>query len=318
MLENASDFDEARRENLTQRMRDARERSVVALQKYNTFRSKFPGKVIFCFEGDEDPVYYRATISIIDFSLEWVPLVCAGKDAVLRLREHLARNVDEDASNSYYFIDHDFDGSKGYPIGGNLYCTPSYSFENLLVTDAVIREVLTGEFKCDIVSDDIDRVTEVISARLHEFFVEMRLSNRIIHFCRLKKIKTGNIDNSIKKYLKIGLDNVERRTDDAGVVKLVGVGEAFDIEDLDETHAAFGLLDPRLDWRGKFIFAFFIELLAQLKEDRTTASPTFFSCKKSINFDPRNAVVRTLASIAGPPVQLREFLLRVGLVSAST
>jgi len=300
-----------KRSGLTDRMRAARQKGVVALQGYNTLRSKYPGKIVLAVEGDDDPIFYKTSIRAINPAFEWTPLVCKGKDKVLSLRVLLGRNTDVDALNTYFMVDKDFDQLKGHDPSPNLYCTPVYSIENLLVTTGVFQELLIGEYKCGAESDDIEKLTAVFAARLIEFFEAMALANRALHFCRVKGVKSGSVDNRIKQYVAISLDGVSAKYDEEDLGELVGLPEGVDIRSCEDTDTAFSTLDPLNDWRGKFTLFFFVEFLAQLQEDRCIAEPKMFEERRKITFNPKSSIVRILSSMIVPPPCLARFVERI-------
>ncbi len=303
--------EDVKRSNLTDRMRAARERGVVFLQGYNTLRSKYPGNVVLAVEGDDDPIFYKTSIRAINPALGWVPFVCYGKDNVLSLRALLERNTDVDALNTYFMVDKDFDQLKGHDPSPNLYCTPVYSIENLMVTSSVFEELLIGEYKCAAESDDVAKLKAVFEARLLEFFEAMALANRALHFCRVKGVGSGSVDNRIKQYVAISLDGVSAKYDKDDLGRLVGLPEDVDISSCADTYAAFLTLEPMNDWRGKFILLFFVEFLAQLQEDRCTAKPKMFGQRRKVTFNPKSSIVRVLSSMIVPPPCLAHFVERI-------
>lgn len=303
--------DTPRRDTLTDRMRAAREKDVVSLQSYNTARSKHPSIAMIVLEGDEDPIYYGTMIGKTNPDLTWVPLVCKGKDRVLSLRVLLERNKDIDASLTYFIVDHDFDHLKGHQPGPNLYCTPSYSIENLLISDEVLNALLLGEYKCGAGDESIGTIRGLFEDRLAEFVVAMELANRTLHFCRTKKLYSGSVENRIKQYLSISLDAVSSKYDETDVGKLVGFSDELDISAIGETTEAFDRLDPMKDWRGKFVLSTFVELLSLLQEDGNMKVPKYFQERRKVSFNPKSSTIRVLASIAPAPTCLRDFIDRI-------
>lgn len=306
-----TDFEDSDRETLTDRMRAAREKGVVALQSYNNLRSKVPGVIIIAVEGNDDPIYYRTLIAKIDRSFSWMPLVCNGKDKVLSLRALLGRNEDTDAKKTFYIIDRDFDNFKGHKSGPDIYCTDGYSIENNLVSEEALTELLCGEFKCVQHSDDVTKIAAIFRSRVDEFLSEMELANRALHWCRSKGVKVGSVENRIGKYVHISLDRVAAKYGILDLANLVGFPEEIDITSLSETSEAFNYLEPTKDWRGKFYLAFFVEFLARLQEDRSRKEPRVFSARRPINFNPKSSITRSLSSIAVPPPCLVEFVQRI-------
>lgn len=305
--------EEVKRSALTERMRAARNKDVVALQGYNTLRSKHPGDVIIALEGDDDPIFYKTCIRKINPGFSWFPLVCHGKDKVLALRVLLERNTNEDASKTYYVVDKDYDHLKSYTPGPNLYCTPSYSIENLLVTISVFEELLVGEYKCAAGEDEIAQLKAIFEGRLNEFLDAIKLANRALHYCRIKDVRSGNVENRIKQYVSVTLDSVTSKYGKDDLERLIGLPEGSDLFDCDDTVAKFEELDPVYDWRGKFTLSFFVEFLTQLQEDRCSSEPKKFRERRKVTFSPKSSIVRVLSSMIDPPSCLNAFVTRIAV-----
>lgn len=164
-----------------------------------------------------------------------------------------------------------------------------------------------GEFKCLTTDGDFEDLGGLFDARLTEFFAAMALANRALHHCRVKEYRSGSVDSRIKQYVAITLDSVTAKYDQNDLERLVGfVGT--DISGLSETVAAFNMLDPMNDWRGKYILSFFVELLSQLQEDRCSARPKKFAVRRKITFNPKSSIVRVLSSMVAPPPCLNDFV----------
>lgn len=310
-LINMSDNNKKDREALADRMRSARTRGVVALQSYNLLRSKVSDGVIIALEGDDDPIYYATTIRMIEPNFSWTPLVCKGKDHVLGLRELLDRNLDAAEGKTFFIVDSDFDGLKGYAARDDTYRTPSYSFENLIVSEDVLKQLLVGEFRCAPTSDEILTVSSCFQERLNEFFTAMRLANQALHYCGSKGLRAGSVENKIGKYVKINLEVVTQIYTAEDLTKLVGLPADVAVEEITEVSDRFDKLRPHEDWRGKYLIGFFVEFLAHLKEDRCNKSSALFFSRKSTSFDPRSSTTRILSSIAQPPDCLRAFVAKM-------
>lgn len=301
----------AKRSALTDRMRDARNKGVVALQGYNTLRSKFPGEAVLAVEGDDDPIFYRTCTRTIKPTFEWVPLVCNGKDKVLALRVLLGRNMDADASRTFFAVDKDFDQLKGHEPGPNLYCTPGYSIENLLVSSEIFKELIVDEYKCEAGSDEVEYLQSMFEARLADFCEAMTLANKALHFCRVRGVRTRSVENRIKQYVTISLNSVTANYSESDLEKLIGVPSGTDIDSCKDTSEVFLALDPLNDWRGKFLLFFFVEMLSLLQEDRCSPKPTSFNGRRKVSFNPRSSIVRVLSSIIIPPPCLTQFINRI-------
>lgn len=291
-------------------MRKARDKPAVMLARYNQVRSKHPGKLVCAFEGHDDVTFYDAMFSKINANILYAPIVCNGKDHVLGLRNSLADNVSLDRSLVRYFVDWDFDGLKGNTHSPEIYFTPCYSFENLLVNRATLETLLRGEFRCNDEhgASDMERIGGLFQARLDEFISCMREANHLLFCARISGHRLLRIENDLKKYLILTVEQIAPAPNRV-LHELLGYKDTPDQIHLALSKDAFDQLDPLRDWRGKFIFAFFQKFLACIKEDRGCKSPRFFTEKATVTFAPMSDIFRTLAVSIAVPECLKTFVL---------
>jgi hypothetical protein len=292
------------------KLREARDKPPVSLQRYNSLRSKDSGKLICAFEGYDDVTFYDAMFNKINAGIQYSPLVCNGKDKVLALREILARNVAADGSPVRFFVDTDFDGLKGKPPGPDIYLTPCYSIENLLVGKHTLEKLLRGEFRChDEHSDlDIEDISNLFQLRLTEFNACMYDANHLLFFARKSTLQLKSIDEKFTtKFLDINLKQIKvagSHTEWA----LLGYTNPPDTSQVAACKPAFDLLDRTKDWRGKFLFAFFKKFLSLLKEDRGGKEPVYFKGRVNMSFAPDGDIIRMLTAMIPVPDCLRAFI----------
>jgi len=306
-------------EERLEKMRAALDKPQVLLQKYNILRTRHAGKWICAFEGHEDVAFYDVLFDKVGVQFNHVPFVCLGKDYVLQLRQVLSRNTSQDSQLVRYFVDRDFDGLKGHEPGEDVYVTPCYSFENLLVNVTVLKKLMQSEFRCNAedAAEDIEKIENLFAERLSEFISSIRQANFLLHAARSQGIKLNNADNELSKYVRISLSCVKSNGTQAEVAKLLGYATEPDESMLAASKPAFDKLDPQLDWRGKFIFAFFRKFLALLKDDRGGRSPKYFNSRANMDFNSNGDIIRSLASMITVPDCLRNFISRM-VVSQST
>lgn len=292
------------------KLRAGREIPQVVLQKYNQLRSKVPEGLVCAFEGYDDLTFYDTAFRRMGLDVKFHPLVCKGKDQVLGLRVLLARNAARGASLVRYFVDHDFDGLKGCVGGDDIYCTPCYSIENLLVCHEVLKGLLISEFRCndENAEEDIRSVIDRFDRLLSEFFVAMYEVNKLIFLARRSMIALSNIEDDIYKYVRININGVFAVADRSKQVRLVGYASAPTIEETQVCDSAFDKLHPKDDWRGKFIYSFFTKFLSEIKEDRGQKEPRLFSSRANVTFSPGHDIVRTLAALTPLPKCLSDFI----------
>ncbi|PNA02034.1 MULTISPECIES: DUF4435 domain-containing protein [unclassified Pseudomonas] len=287
------------------KMRASRNNPQVALISYTTVRGKNPEKLICVFEGYDDLPYYETVFNRVGRSIEFASIVAKGKDQVLALRQSLQNNHYQD-DKVRFFVDHDFDGLKGYDFGDDIYVTEGYSIENHLADSAVLSSLLNSEFKCcEGDEDSVKKINILFDDFLAAFFEIMRPVNQAIFYARTHDVKLANIEDRISEYFLFTLENITDKKSDYFQL----IGWPVDLErDTSSVEGDFSKLDPHMQWRGKFIFELFIKFLHQLKCDRTSNAPTLFAKKAGVKFDPNGEIIRSLASLSTIPPSLSAFV----------
>lgn len=295
-----------------EKLRKERSSSCVALLKYKMLRSKHQKNLICVFEGNDDIQFYQTFFNRRDEKISFIPFNCEGKDNVLKLRELLKTNQEERSNNclTAFFIDKDFDGYKDYQPGDDIYCTPTYSIENILVGEEILKELIQGEFHCNNEDgvDDVQKILNIYRERLGEFKDVFFDINLLIYYARTERKKLRGIERDIRRYAEISIDKIEKKYDENTMLDLLDSADRPDDALLFAKKETFSKLDPIKDWRGKFLYQFFIKFLSDLKCDRGKKFPKYFKKKKKMTFNPDVDVVRALASIAEIPVCLNAFL----------
>lgn len=291
---------------LLDQMRASRKSPQVALTKYNVMRGKNPYTLIFVFEGEDDFPYYETIVKRIRSDIYFSPLIANGKDQVLGLRKLILRQKTKD-KKICFFVDKDYDGPKNEETGEDLYISEGYSIENHLVSESTLRSLLKSEYKCHLPEDeeDIEYIVGKFYDLLNMFFNEMFEANLAIYHARQQKIELKSIDNKISRYISINIDKVEK-TENCHF-ELIGWPEDRN-KDIEISKDNFCMLDPHMEWRGKYIYDFFIKILKILKDDRTSNQPHIFSKKRGMKYDPNNEVTRSLTALSDAPKSLIYFL----------
>jgi hypothetical protein len=289
-----------------EKMRASRNSPQVALISYTTVRGKNPEKLICVFEGYEDLPYYETVFNRVGNSTAFTSIIAKGKDQVLALRQALKQNHYQD-NKVRFFVDHDFDGLKGHASGDDIYVTEGYSIENHLADSGILSSLLQSEFKCCADEDDgaVKRVSALYDEFLTVFFEIMRPVNQAIFYARTHDVKLKNIEDRIGEYFLFTLDSIaDKHSDHFNLI-----GWPADIaRDISSVEEVFSKMDPRMDWRGKFIFELFVKFLHHLKNDRTSDAPKLFSKKVGVKFDPNGEIIRSLASLSTIPPSLTAFV----------
>ena len=299
--------------DLLAKLRAARESPHELLTALMKLRARAQSNPILAVEGSDDVTFYDAVIRRKRADSEVHFLVCDGKSRALRLRQILSRNLEPELSGTKFAFDHDFDGLRGQKPGDDVYVTPVYSIENLLVNRDVLKAILNAEFRCsrDVTGEELEGVLELFEHRISELCSIMKMPNEILHYARRKGLKLNSIDNNLKKYARVRLDDISSVASPDEVSKLIGFDTPPDAEDVSKMKDEFDKLEPLAQWRGKFFYEFLRIFLSLLKEDRGSRTPSYFLSKQVVSFEPSKDLFRTLASIFEIPKCLEQFVAKI-------
>mgnify|MGYP001590324920 CR=1 FL=1 len=294
-------------------MATAAEAEEVVLLNFLKLRGKAEEDYIFAVEGGDDVTFYRTITKRVNHDITYRFFDCGGKDNVLSLFKLLSGNSEGGIEFVRFFVDRDFDDLKEAPESPLIYMTPSYSFENLLVNEGVLKCVLEGEFRCNQLGDDrdIDAVVTLFNELLEIFLEQTKNLNFSIYTCRVRKLKTNNLDELTKDKISVAIKKVNiRLTDEYIAENILKVGRLEDSVRV-ELFEEFSKLSPQLRWRGKYIYTFFTDFLSVLKDDRGKKQPEVFMRKARMTFNPKTDAVRAFTAVCDIPECLREFLASV-------
>ncbi|MBN8282490.1 DUF4435 domain-containing protein [Zoogloea sp.] len=293
--------------SLLRSMRDARDAPAVFKASLAALRAHNPDTVAFACEGVDDKKVYFQWIknSNIKFGYEFI--VCNGKEKVLKFRELLRRDVAGLNKDVYFFVDKDFDGLKGYATGPDVYLTETYSFENVLVTSEVLREILAVDMHCHSEPQIRDSVIEKFDEIYSSFLDVTRAHNHRIYLARRLGINSRPLPDKLNKLATVGLLKVEFA--EKSVNEAIVLDREPSQPEIDQHEADFGSLEPRRDYRGKFALLFFARWLELLGRDRNSEESSLFggvmkpSASATIQYS-----LDSIASRSLPPYSFKEFI----------
>lgn len=303
-----------------ERLSKKKDAAAVSIMKFNKLRGKLPNEIFAIVEGDEDPVFYSAIFGRLGFDRHHIFFIANGKDNVLKLRDYIYRSKEAPKSGkNIYFVDRDFDGLKGMPPGDDLYVTPTYSIENIAVSQSGLQKLLLTRFKLaeEETINDIKSVLEKFETLLEQHQEAFAEANRLIHFVRKKslsgeKYTSGSINDSLSKFADLESADLTVKKIATGndLLALLSICREIDALEFDKLLNEFQTLNPQTQWRGKFLYYLFRRFVGILVEDRNSKTPSFFSKgggKVSLDTSP-NSFIGTLASLCEIPDCLRNFM----------
>lgn len=108
-------------------------------------QSRSTNDIFLFFEGIDDYKYYWCRLSPFVGEKSYKKYNCKGKDNVISIYEMIKRKTEKKKKEkTLYFVDKDFDKENIVP--DEIYVTPTYSIENLYISDRAFKNMIIGEF----------------------------------------------------------------------------------------------------------------------------------------------------------------------------
>ena len=190
---------------IIQQMESRKDRLAVAQMKYNQLRSRMPNAEIAVVEGSEDVIFYSSIFRRTGNSTTECFFVANGKDNVLGLRRLLLTSKDMVRGGGVVFcVDRDFDDMKGHLVGSDVYMTPTYSIENILVCRAAMKRLLLADFKlgeADLIQD-LEKILALFDSLLAQHATELAEANELIHCVRQERLLGNVLTKRIQQSLR--------------------------------------------------------------------------------------------------------------------
>lgn len=297
-----------------QKVKEARNKGVVAFSRYCQEKKKYRN-YLFCFFEGEDAKYYFPRIEkysgykydkIIHYN-------CGGKKGVLKALSLVGKNSDEFYTAKAFFVDSDYDTTKyDNPL---LYQTPCYSIENFYASKEAFSKLLNREFGINTTEKDFFKCCSDYSQRQQEFHdetiyinswlacqrvLEESLENHkvVLSDFKISKLFSEITIDSIVSKEKINREKLEQLFPDSMYVEECEIEKEIEY---------FKNGDMGRLFRGKFEIEFLKKIIDSLKVKNKTGG--YFSRKyTSVNIDPNINTLSTLENYADTPQSLIDFL----------
>lgn len=293
---------------LVERARQHRSSGAVLKTRLSHLRSRYPHAPICIFEGEEDVGPYRVWLYRVRSDLNYEPLPGSGKGQLLDLRRRLKADTTGLSKSVFLFVDRDFDDLRGQSPGNDIYCTSTYSFENELVTESVVVNILSDEFQCTGENDDRTKVLKLYHKCLDEFISSMRDVNQRMFRGKALGIRGDGVREELRSYVHISFNEVRKTFDDDDLKKLVHLHREPTSDECARVDPLFlALGDPAARHRGKFLLAFLLRWTAALAMEKRRPGQKVFSETKDIHFTPDRLSPVSLAARSHVPAGLTEF-----------
>ena len=248
------------------RLREARKSPSVLKARLALTRSKYPNIRIVVFEGQDDKIVYSQWIRNIDSGFEYEPMICGGKRGVRALKNLCARDRTGLELGVIFIVDHDFDGLEGFMNTEEVYCTPTYSFENHLVSTDVLNLILRDEFPCDGYPEIRASICETFRKDYVKFIEISRSFNYRLYLARRLGIELdAPIPSSLRALASVRYDDVSKGSKaPTEVIQLSRRPLGAEVGDI---VPQFLKLDGHRSYRGKFALKFFKAWLRELRSE---------------------------------------------------
>jgi hypothetical protein len=269
---------------------------------------------LFLVEGHDDVTFLQTKLLELrrDLADQVAMYNSRGKANVLKLFEMIRESKVLDFESFWFFVDRDFDELRGLVSHERIWMSPTYSFENLLVSPYILERLLLGEFRCNdaIGIEDLKGIMN----RYQDFLNSYRASLRYANLCAYYAVKSGRrihpLDEVVTPHITVDFPTVQLAMTEDELLSSLPKDGTFDRAEVAALENEFNSLDPVSRWRGKFLFRAFLCMLDKLRKDRGAAKHRhIFSTRVRMTFDPNHDPVRALSAIAPTPDCLKSMLL---------
>lgn len=293
-------------------LREKRSVPAVLKSKLAGIRSFAAEMLVFAVEGLDDKTIYYHWLKQTTPMLNYEVIVCNGKGKLLEFRALLQRDKSNLKDRVYFLADNDFDGLRGQAPGQDIYLTEAYSVENHLVNGDALDDLLKVELGCDSEPACRAEVVKRFKSLYEKFLGITKEHNQRIFVAKRVGINNSKpFPNRINLLATVTLNDVIPsgvKLEECIVLEREPTAEEIAVIKLD-----FDMLQPSLQYRGKFALAFFFKFLDIVAVDRAREGSVLFA-----GLAPKGANGRLpLDAIAGKSVAPQRFKDFVNAVLSS-
>ena len=297
-------------------LRASRDKPQVAYQEFALHTRK--GKDgLFCFFEGKDNDYYIPRIK--RFTDRYHPILCGGREKVLKVHELIAIHSEYDKYKKAFFIDRDFN----QPLANKspqIFETPCYSIENFYVSESVFKEIMINKFYFSEVSDPSFQVCLNLYRERQKEFHQATILLNAWYACLIdRRNSTGeqtgvNLEDKLpKNFICLSLDIVSANYDLDKIKQTFPNASVISENELETKIAQFSNCQQHKVFRGKYEMQFliaFIELIQQdsLQAKKYVPQKTKFAFKQRLT---NEQAIDIFSSYAETPKSLEEFLQKV-------
>lgn len=293
---------------LLQQMRLGRKTAAALKLQLSSLITRNSDSLVFVLEGKTDVGPYEVWISRVDDTLHYQFLVAEGKTQILECRKNIRTPGFLGAERVYFFIDRDFDGLRDETPGPDLFCTNAYSIENYLVQENVLRSILHDELECPVHDGSADRPLELYRSLLDSLLQHLLPINKLLFVCQVFGIQFDSAKDIVGGYLRVQLTAVEPYYDASSLCETLSLAREPTSEELEVAEGFFASNDLLQNCRGKLLLSFFLKWLDLLINERIYNKQSIFPSGRKVKASTQHFKLRSLATRAPVPDELRQFL----------
>lgn len=290
---------------------DKAEEAPVLFMKFKDKVSKYGINRIYCFVEDYDMPYYSSIITALS-DMEWTSIRCKGKEKVIEIHDYLKDMETYTQYKKRYFVDKDFDDNSD--LDDDIYVTPSYSIENLYLTDDCMRKILETEYEIDPIDDEeiFNRTMALFQSQREEFHQAVLLFNAwyaSLHedpsWCHAfvdlddkfpKELLKYSIDNPIS--CDYTLEDIENKYPEAVKIQPSKIeGKKLELS----SNILYNL-------RGKYEIEFLYKFITFLNQDAGTKKRLYTKKKKNFSFN-MDGTITAVSPYATIPIDLKYYII---------
>ncbi len=252
-----NDVERAARCSLIESMKYARDVSAVMKSQLAALRAVDPDVCVIAFEGIDDKTVYYHWIRQIVPEFVYEPFLCKGKSKVLQLKKMLEQDLGGLSNGILFVIDRDFDDLCGHQSAEELFMTQAYSFENYLVNESVLDELLKNELHCHSAPACREDIRQLFRTQYTDFLSVTKELNYRLFVAKKYRIQRGkDLPKTLSRIANVTLSNVTSAQEPV-YAQAVLAREPTE-QEYAELSAEFLNLDPEKRYRGKFSLMFFV------------------------------------------------------------
>lgn len=297
-------------DGVVNRMREARSVPAVIKATLANLRAEKEGCVVFFCEGIDDKKVYYHWLSLLGFPTGYEFITCGGKGSLLRFRASLKRDLSGLGGNSFFLLDKDFDGLRNEGSGTDVYMTETYSFENELVCEEVLENILVVDLHCNADPRVREKVLSRFKNVYDRFLIATKLINYRLFVARRLGIEVESMPERINQLARVDLLSIECLGE--GVEETVVLREEPSKEEDDKLWADFCQLVSVKEYRGKFALLFFLRWLDLLCKDKNSDCSALFSKENDGNINARfQPSLDLVVSRSRPPASFCRFIEKI-------